>query len=327
MKGIAHFAVGVAAASCFPAAVAAGAAGNPLYFLLGGIFGLLPDTLDFRFARFFYRHDVEVQPDPLRPDPRMIADAAAGAVNAALASGKPVRIKFNTVPLSADTWQQYAIRFDVTGSRVEVEYGPVVGTDRRPVPGGVVQRWPAAAAFVDARLRLDYKAVTTIDIFDGPVFLMRPLGDGYVVPSFIPWHRAWSHSFALGLALALASALVWGPLAGWVVMAAHGAHVLADQLGFMGSRIWLPLSRRRIEGRKRMNAGDVLPNLGAVWLAGVACYWNLQRATAAGGDPLQLLFRGVLLPLGAVLVARRLLKPRGERPATASSAAAQKASN
>ena len=36
-----------------------------------------------------------------------------------------------------------------------------------------------------------------------------------------------------------------GPLAGFVVMAAHGAHVLADQLGFMGGRIWLPLSRRQ----------------------------------------------------------------------------------
>jgi len=38
-----------------------------LYFLLGGIFGLLPDTLDFKFYRFFIKHDIEVAPDPLKP--------------------------------------------------------------------------------------------------------------------------------------------------------------------------------------------------------------------------------------------------------------------
>ena len=63
MKGIAHFSLGIAAASCFPAAVQAGAEGNPLYFILGGIFGLLPDTLDFKFYRFIYSHDVEITPD------------------------------------------------------------------------------------------------------------------------------------------------------------------------------------------------------------------------------------------------------------------------
>ena len=83
MKGITHFAVGVATASCFPVAVAAGAAGNPLYFLLGCICGLLPDTLDFKCSRFFYRCDMIVTPDPLRPDPGMIAAAVALAAERA----------------------------------------------------------------------------------------------------------------------------------------------------------------------------------------------------------------------------------------------------
>ena len=60
MKGIAHFTAGVAAASFFPGAVAAAVDGNPLYFVLGGVCGLLPDTLDFKFGRFFYRHQVEI---------------------------------------------------------------------------------------------------------------------------------------------------------------------------------------------------------------------------------------------------------------------------
>ena len=68
MKGISHFATGVAVASCFPQAVEAGAHGQPLYFLLGGICGLLPDTLDFKFMRYFHGHDLEVVPDPHRPE-------------------------------------------------------------------------------------------------------------------------------------------------------------------------------------------------------------------------------------------------------------------
>ena len=71
MKGITHFAAGVAVASCFPQAVQAGTEGSPLYFILGGAAGLIADTLDFKFFRFVYRHDLEVIPDPLRPDPQM----------------------------------------------------------------------------------------------------------------------------------------------------------------------------------------------------------------------------------------------------------------
>ena len=64
MKGLTHFMTGVAAASCFPAAVEAGSRGNPLYFILGGVFGILPDTIDFKFLRFFQRRDIEITPDP-----------------------------------------------------------------------------------------------------------------------------------------------------------------------------------------------------------------------------------------------------------------------
>jgi len=64
MKGITHFAVGRCRGFLFPRSRARGAEGNPLYFVLGGVFGLLPDTLDFRFGRFLCRHDVEVAPDP-----------------------------------------------------------------------------------------------------------------------------------------------------------------------------------------------------------------------------------------------------------------------
>ena len=62
MKGIAHFAVGVAVATFVPDVVAA--AGRDLAFgpLVGGLAGLLPDTLDFKLFRFLERRDVEIDP-------------------------------------------------------------------------------------------------------------------------------------------------------------------------------------------------------------------------------------------------------------------------
>ena len=69
MKGIAHFISGVAVASFCPWAVEAAQNGNPAYFILGAVTGILPDTVDFKFYRFFYKHDIRVEPWIRRPTP------------------------------------------------------------------------------------------------------------------------------------------------------------------------------------------------------------------------------------------------------------------
>lgn len=53
MKGISHFITGVAIATFFPEVVRAGGAGS-LLPMLGGVGGILPDTIDFKFARYWY---------------------------------------------------------------------------------------------------------------------------------------------------------------------------------------------------------------------------------------------------------------------------------
>jgi hypothetical protein len=53
MKGISHFITGVAIATFFPEVVQAGGVGS-LLPMLGGIGGILPDTIDFKFARYWY---------------------------------------------------------------------------------------------------------------------------------------------------------------------------------------------------------------------------------------------------------------------------------
>lgn len=277
MKGIVHFMTGVAAASCFPEAVRAGAEGNPLYFVLGGLFGLLPDTLDFKCSRFFQRHDVQVVPDPNRPDPQMIADAVADAANRAHESGKQVEIKLNTVRMGADEWQQYEVKFDVLKKLVTVTYGPVVDTSSIPLRRKHPKQTdrPSASASLSCGVKLDYMATTTIDTFEGPMFRVVPLKDGRVTPIFIPWHRRWSHSLVTCLLLALAGTVVWGPTAGLVILVAVLAHVLVDQLGFMGSALLYPFLPRRNEGLKLVHSSEGMANFGIVWFSALLVFWNL----------------------------------------------------
>ena len=54
MKSIAHFLTGIAIATLFPEVVHRAAEGS-LLPVLGGIAGVLPDTLDFKFVRYLYR--------------------------------------------------------------------------------------------------------------------------------------------------------------------------------------------------------------------------------------------------------------------------------
>jgi hypothetical protein len=307
MKGISHFCVGVAVASCFPAAVEAGLHGDPLYFVLGGVCGLLPDTLDFRFARFLCRVDIRVRPDPLHPDAEMIARACALAVNRAHAEQKPVAILLETIPLGPGTWQSYDVRFDPARRQVVVEYGGIVR-------GGQAQPGAASgctgSAPLECGLKTDYLATTNVSILDGPLFVMEPLRDGRVAPQFIPWHRQWSHSL---LAALVAGGLAWlfrDAAAGAVAALALAAHALFDQTGFMGSNLLFPFRHGRTEGLKLCHAIESWPNLSTVWVALALVYWNLLRASPAAYAPpaLRYWLYAAIVPLGTLFMLRRWLR-------------------
>ena len=322
MKGIAHFAAGVAAASCFPGAVAAAENGNPLYFILGGVFGLLPDTIDFKFYRFFYRHDAEVTPDPLNPDPELIAHAVADAIGHAAKTGKPFRIKLNTIRMGTDLWQSYTLRFNLPANRVEVEIGPKVDTGGTPVAnqksesrkqqsGSTGRHSRVVSAPLPNPVTLDYEAETHVDIFEGPIFQMTVAKDGSVVPEFIPWHRQWSHSILVGLMLAAPVWLLWGPLAAFVVAAAYTAHVALDQLGHMGSSLFWPLTLHRTPGLKLQHSGEAFPNLAAVWLSCLLIFWNLAHYAARPTVEINtkdLILWGAIIPFAAIHLGRKMLK-------------------
>jgi hypothetical protein len=309
MKGIAHFVAGVAAASCVPAAVQAGAEGDPTYFILGGAFGLLPDTVDFKFSRYFYHHDIEVTPDPIAPDAQYIADSVAEAINRAHASGESVRVKLNTVPIGLDQWQQYEVAFDVAARTVAVRYGPVVDTGQNLIPGSKPPPNAEAVSPVDCEVKIEYLSSTQVDIFDGPVFSMDPTDDGRVSPGFIPWHRAWSHSLVIGVLCGLIGGVIWDIWATAVIFGASAMHALFDQLGYMGSALFYPFQTRRMSGMKLMHSGEALANLTAVWFCCLLIFWNLWRAVPGGippnGTKLLILY-GMAVPALIIGVYRRV---------------------
>ncbi|HNX52267.1 MAG TPA: metal-dependent hydrolase [Pontiellaceae bacterium] len=277
MKGIAHFISGAAVASFCPWAVEAAQNGNPAFFILGAAAGILPDTLDFKFYRFFYRYDVSVYPDPEKLDPQPVADAVAAAVSEAAATGGPVRVKLSTIKLSADNWRQYRVRIDPDAGEVRAQFGPVVSTGQAPQPGTLPASRPAAVAKFSAPVRQSYEPVYTVDIFDGPGFLFKRNGAGEVEIDFLPWHRSWSHSFTVASLLAgLASLWTWE--AGLVVFGAYAAHIIEDQMGYMGTNLFFPFTKKRTAGLKLMHSGDAFPNFTCVWLCGLLIFWNIYAA-------------------------------------------------
>ena len=296
---------GLAVASCFPEAVQEAAGGNPLPMLAGGLFGLLPDTLDFKAVRFFARHDMDIVPDPLDPDMQLVADGLAAGLAHAQRTRRTVRLRLHTIRLGADSWQSYTVRFDPAGA-VHAALGPVQTTGGRPLAESDSGEADAPAP---ARLAIGYEARVTVTILDGPMLALEPLPDGRIKIEFIPWHRAWSHSLILAAVAGALVGLAAGATTGWIAALAWAAHSLVDQLGFLGSALLFPLNRTRLPGLQLARSGDAGANLALVWLAGLTLFWNLARLSVppVPVNGARLFVCAGLLPLGLLALGRRVI--------------------
>lgn len=284
MKGLTHFISGAALATFSSQAVSLAQNEHSLIIVLGGIFGILPDTLDFKFAKFFYQEDYIVSPSK-NPDLQEIADTIVRAVNQAGASKKTSSLRLDTIKLGADLWKQYTIQFQE--KKVIVKEGPVVNTGKVPLGAFDPEKARSAEAVADYSILHTYGKETYVDIFSGPSFAFNPRGEK-IEAEFLPWHRSWSHSLVLGLIFGFIGFLIYGMLSahpekwhiarlyGLVIAGGFSIHVLEDQLGFMGSNLYWPLSKERATGLKWMHSGDAWPNFITVWIALIAMVWNLN---------------------------------------------------
>jgi len=296
VKGIAHFISGIAIATFLPAAVRRAVDGS-LVLALGGLFGLLPDTLDFKFARYFEQHTLAIDPDPHALHPQAIAEQVAGAMRIAYETGQPQTVMLHTIRLGPDLWREYSLRFQPETGEVIVRIGPLVSTAQAPLPGSAPADDAMGRAAVGVPMIHTYDAETKINILSGPSFAFEQQGDAVHI-AFLPWHRRWSHSLTLAAAIGLMVGVLLGPTAGLVSGLGYATHVLQDQLGFMGSNLWWPFTRRRTHGLRLLRSGDALPNFTTVWLAVALILFNLDRFSANPRLPaLPYLFTVVLLPV------------------------------
>ncbi len=325
MKGIAHFVAGVAVATFFPEIVTSAAQGLAFGPVLGGIAGLLPDTLDFRFVRYFDHVDEEIDPaqptqggqrmaQPGHPDPQATAERIASAMNRAYETGKRVKIHIHTVRLGADLWRQLLLTFDTTRDEVVVRSGPVVTTGQVPLAGSEIPGLGAGRAPVKAPILHTYDDEVVIDIFSGPS-LAFDRENGAVRITFLPWHRAWTHSALLAL-LVGGAGLAISPMVGLVMALAVLSHIVTDQMGFMGSNFLFPLTKRRTMGWKLFRSGDALPNFLSVWVCIAVILLNLDRFSEAPIiPPLPYLAVAVVLPCLLFLGLRAWSRLRRRRQA------------
>lgn len=96
--------------------------------------------------------------------------------------------------------------------------------------------------------------------------------------------------------------LLFGVTAGLIGGLALLAHVLEDQLGYLGSNLLWPLTKVRTNGARLIHAGDPIPNFFTVGTSVYFIIFNLDRFSAQPIlDPL--FFWGVLwLPFPIALV-------------------------
>lgn len=277
MKGISHFVTDIAVGTLFPDAVQAAAAGS-FVLVLGGIGGLLPDTLDFKFARFIEQPDILIDPQPQNFEAQKIAQELAAGIDRAAATRKTVICKCNTIRLGADWWQQYSLRFDTRQGEVVVKLGPIVNTSQLPLPESLREQREGRAP-VHTPMLPTYDEFVTVDIFSGPSFAFEWRKERVEI-DFIPWHRQYSHSLLMALVFGLVCGLLFGTTAGMIGGLAVLAHILEDQLGYLGSNLLWPLTRVRSNGLRLIHAGDAIPNMFTVGTFVMLIVFNLDRFSA-----------------------------------------------
>lgn len=331
MKGITHFIMGIMALTFIKSFMVGAVLEDSLVIMLGGIFGLMPDTLDFKFLLYMETHDVVIDPDPYDMRPHEIANKVAEAINRAgtLKPGKMMKLQLHTLRLGPDLWQSYSLFFDTRNNEVIVSVGPHVTMSGVPCLGTEPPADKALGATkFTPKLINRYGKKTTLKGFSGPTYGFLKKKDGSVEVVFIPWHRRSGHSLTVGALFALIGYLLTNrPVIALAIFVPWTLHLILDQLGSMGNNLFWPLTKQRTGGLYIVNAGHPFWNSFVVYSCMALILWNMNRFNllanpmyvAFGADfPTWLyLFLAILIPwliLGAIYVIYQVkFKPK-ERP-------------
>jgi len=218
------------------------------------------------------------------PHPQYIASAVAEAIDRAYETARMVTIKIHNIRMPGDFYRRFLVHYDEKNRRIMVVMGPLVSTGGLPLEGSDPPEYrKIGVAETKYPFRKVYPRPTIIDAFSGPEIGYERVGD-VVEEVFIPWHRGFTHSVTgsilIGGLIGLVS-LLFG-YSNWVYLTlasilGYLMHVLEDQLGFMGSNLLPPLTKRRIPGVMLGPSRQGLMNFATNWLMLSLLIWNVNR--------------------------------------------------
>ncbi len=329
MKGLTHFLTGVTVSSFFGGAIEMAAVHKSLIMLLGGVYGIMADTLDFKFGAFFTHEDYFIDPDQNNPDPKKIATQIGKAIEQAYDENRMVKIRCQTIRLGADHWRQYVIKFDAEKGEVVVIINPIVTMSQIPYMGTEPKTNRVGKYKLRVPLVETHGRPTVVDIMTGPEMGFKPMGD-HVLVEFIPFHRTWSHSFFVGFLAAGVAALIASVTVGWgigwyyglVALVAYYAHLIEDVTGYMGAAFFWPFKKVRSKGLKWFKSQDPTSNFIFNYSCVMITVFNMNRFTYVNGDPalgnyiqaspLKYFLYTIFIPIGIYLLLGELFGEKKE---------------
>lgn len=294
MKGLTHFISGVAASSFFAPAVKmaattrAGVEGAEASFilLLGGLYGIMPDTLDFKLGQFFSVAEVHVDCDPDNPNAEIMAKQIGQAMEKAYVEQRTVKVQLYPMRLGNNLWRQYVIKFDGETNEVVVVLNEIVSTSQVSFPGTEpTQNRVGRYKLQHGKILETHGRPSVVDIMSGPQYGFAPKGENVLI-EFLPWHRTWSHSYVLGLMLSLPWFLIayWFHFNHWylyglIAFLGFATHITEDLTGHMGGSLIWPFVKQRTDGLALFKASDPRANFTVDYMALVIIIYNLDRFT------------------------------------------------
>lgn len=252
-----RFIMGLAWAACWPATWESARGGNPGLFLVAGACSLLPDSLDEWIARWLHRTDIHIVPDPLTPDPGVIAGAVSLAIARCQEQRKAIGLQVYPGQTREGVWHAYSIRLDNHNRQLVASHGDT--SVAAPLPCAITTDLPF-----------------TLETGTGVLSLkLAPMQDGRVRLLVNPGQRTWSHSLAMAAGLGLAAGLAAGPVAGIIAAGACALHLIVDQLGFTGLAWLYPFRRETGPGVQLLRpAHQKAFSIGVVCLAFLLITWK-----------------------------------------------------
>lgn len=338
MKGVTHYFFAAALASLIPTLMIMAVYEKSFIIVLAAIAGILPDYIDFKIVRFLWRVDEEIIPEWPIPNASRIAEKIAKLIDEVWEKKKVINVQIHTIKTGPSTWRKWFIYIDPDRQRIKVGIGPIQTFGGRTFDATIEEVPPdkrVGEAKFSAPLRYGYKDRTIeVSILTGPMVAFAPTDD-HVEVVFLPWHRYASHSIILagGLSsIVFLVALLFGISSFKALMysiaffVGYTSHILSDQFGHMGSNLFWPFTKKRIEGLKITESADPYANFLLFWLSTMILLWQMNSAispkpitfpwtyTILGVEiSIAYLLFLVAIPSIIIIIARVLFwKPRGD---------------